>query len=231
VGLEPEELHRERHHRGQERSTRHVLVLGEVRGEPVRDALRRGHSAEPGRVLHHSLALGDRELAEQEEALAGRGRDPVGIATARVEKRRLRSARGLLCQLDELVLDLERTQGLELSKGHDVAHYRRLRMLVVSDCIFGAVGGASRWRADAAGVARDRERVAAEDTPEPRLTVELLPSGPAVIRRAPRPKQQNARAGEVGSSLLARVIHHDSSMMRTMPQIVSSVLPTAYVTV
>ena len=132
VGLEPEQLHRERHHRRQELSARRLLVLGEVRRQPVGDALSRGHAAEAGRMLHHPLALGDRELAEQKEALARGGGDPIGVAAPGVEERRLRGAGRLLRELDQLVLDLERAQGLELLQGHEVTHGNRLRRLVAS---------------------------------------------------------------------------------------------------
>ena len=60
----------------------HVLVLGEPGVEARRDAVGLRHPADPGRLVHHPLALGDRELAEQEEAFARRGGDPVGIAAA-----------------------------------------------------------------------------------------------------------------------------------------------------
>src|SRR5881397_1713632 len=85
-----------------------------------------------GRMLHHPLALGDRELAEQKEALARGGGDPVGVAAPGVEERRLRGAGCLLRELDQLVLDLERAQGLELLQGHEVTHGNRLRRLVAS---------------------------------------------------------------------------------------------------
>ena len=73
-------------------------------------------------MLHHPLALGDRKLAEQEKPFAGRGGDPVGIAAAGVQERRLRRLGGLLRQLDQLVLDLEWAQSLEFSQCEDVSH-------------------------------------------------------------------------------------------------------------
>src|SRR4029453_1515019 len=152
-------------------------------------------------------------------ALAWGGGDPVGVAAPGVEERRLRGPGRLLRELDQLVLDLERAQGLELSKGHDVAHYGRLPVLVVSDSIF-------RRHTPTPNTEGRNERVAVKDSPESRLTVELLTGGPAVTRRTPRPKTKN-RAGAAGSSLLASALHHDSRMMTIMPQIVSSVLPTA----
>src|SRR5881409_1495413 len=87
---------------------------------------------ESKRMLRHPLALGDRELAEQKEALARGGGDPVGVAAPGVEERRLRGAGRLLRELDQLVLDLERAQGLELLQGHEVTHGNRLRRLVAS---------------------------------------------------------------------------------------------------
>ena len=64
-------------------------------------------------MLHHPLAFGNRKLAEQEEALAGGGGDPVGIAATGIQKGRLRSLRSLLGELDQLVLDLERAERFE----------------------------------------------------------------------------------------------------------------------
>src|SRR5262249_34890046 len=59
---------------------------------------------------------------EQEEALARRRRHPVGIAAAGIEECRLRGARGLFGEMDQLVLDLERAQGFEFAQCQDVGH-------------------------------------------------------------------------------------------------------------
>ena len=79
------------------------------------------HSADPGRMFHHALALGDGELAKQEKALARRGGNPIGIAAAGIQERGLRGAGGLLGQMDQLVFDLERDQSLEFAQGKFVA--------------------------------------------------------------------------------------------------------------
>ena len=88
------------------------------------------HAADPGGMIHHPLALGDGELAEEEEALARRGGDPVGIAAAGVQERGLRGPRRLLGQLDQLVLDLERAQSFEFAQGEDVGHAQLLVSMV-----------------------------------------------------------------------------------------------------
>jgi hypothetical protein len=120
VRLEPEGLHGERHQRREEGRARHVGMRGQPRLQPGRDPLGLRHAAQPGRMLHHPLALGDGELPEQEEAVARRRGDPVGIPPAGVEERRLRDPRGLLGQLDQLVLDLERAERLVLFELHVV---------------------------------------------------------------------------------------------------------------
>ena len=84
--------------------------LSQPRFQTARDALRLRHSSQTGGMLHHPLALGDRKLAEQEEALAGSGGDPVGITAAGIQKGRLRPLRSLLRKLDQLVLDLKRAE-------------------------------------------------------------------------------------------------------------------------
>ena len=61
----------------------------------------------PARMVHHPFALGDGELAEQEESFARRGCDPVGIAAAGIKERGLRGPGRLLRQIDQFVLDFE----------------------------------------------------------------------------------------------------------------------------
>ena len=122
VGIELEGLDRELDHLGQEGRARHVLVHREPRVEAPRDPAGLRHASDPGAYLHHPLAFEDRELAEQEEALAWRGGDPVGIAAAGIEEGRLRGLGGLLRQAPQLVLDLERAQGLELAQGREFSH-------------------------------------------------------------------------------------------------------------
>ena len=89
IGLELEGLDRKLHHRGKKVGARHVRVLRKPCVEARRDALGLRHPADSGGVLHHPLAFGDGELAEQEETFARRGRDPVGIAAAGIQERGL----------------------------------------------------------------------------------------------------------------------------------------------
>ena len=70
----------------------------------------------------HALALGDRELAEQEEGATRLGRDPIGIAATGIQEGRLRGPGGFLGQAYQLVLDLERAERLEFAKGQQFSH-------------------------------------------------------------------------------------------------------------
>ena len=83
IGVEAELLHRPRNHGGKDGSTRHVGVLRQPGLEPGRDAFLAGHAAHAGRQVEDALALGDRELAQEEEGLAGLGGDPVRDCRAR----------------------------------------------------------------------------------------------------------------------------------------------------
>src|SRR5215813_5537558 len=80
------------------------------------------HAADAGRVLHHPPALGHGKLAEQKKTLPRRGGNPIGIAAAGIEERRLRGARRLLSETDQLILDLERAEGFEFTQREDVGH-------------------------------------------------------------------------------------------------------------
>ena len=73
------------------------------------------HSADPGGMLHHAFALGDRELTEQEESLARRGRDPVRIAAAGIQERGLSGSGRFFGEIDQLVLDFKGAESLEFS--------------------------------------------------------------------------------------------------------------------
>jgi len=73
-------------------------------------------------MFHHALALGHRELPEQEKPLAGRGRDPVGIAAAGVQESGLRRLRCRFREIDKFVLDLERAQRLKLLQRQNIGH-------------------------------------------------------------------------------------------------------------
>src|ERR1700759_1091060 len=97
-------------------------MFGEPRIEAVGDALSLRHSADTGRMLHHSFAFCDRKLAEQKKTFAWRRRDPVGISTPRVQECRLCRSGVLLGELDQFVFDLKRAQRLEFAefdKVHD----------------------------------------------------------------------------------------------------------------
>src|SRR5262249_26865312 len=97
-------------------------MLREPGLKPCGNALRLGHAADARGMLHHPLAFDDGELPEQEEAFTRRGGYPVWIAASGVQERRLRPLRGPLCQVDQLVLDLERAQRLEFFQGQDIGH-------------------------------------------------------------------------------------------------------------
>jgi hypothetical protein len=95
--------------------TGRVRVRAEPRGQAVGDAGFGRHAAETA-LVHHALALGNRELPEQEEPLARRGRNPVRVAAPRVEECVGRLPGGGLGQLDQLVLDLERAEPLVIAE-------------------------------------------------------------------------------------------------------------------
>ena len=114
VGVEAELLYRPWHHLLQEGRARHVGVRPQPGLEPARDARRPGHAAHAGRQVEHTLALGDGELAEQEERLAGLGGHPVRIAAAGVQVGDGRLHRRLRGHLGEEVLDLEGAEFLVL---------------------------------------------------------------------------------------------------------------------
>ena len=71
-------------------------------------------------MLHHPFAFGDRKLTEQEEAFARSRGNPVRVAAASIEECRLRRARGLLGELDQLIFNLKRAQRLEFTELHEV---------------------------------------------------------------------------------------------------------------
>ena len=81
-------------------------------------------------AIHHPLALGDRELAEQEEASRGWWRSSWDCP-AGVQERRLGPSWSLPGELDQLVLDLERAQSLEFAKRQQFSHSQ----LPCSECV------------------------------------------------------------------------------------------------
>src|SRR5215468_8565653 len=89
-------------------------MFGQPRLQTARDALRLRHPAETSGMLHYSLAFGHRELAKQEVTLARSGSNPVGVTAAGIEECRLCRPRSLPGELDQLILDFERTQRLKV---------------------------------------------------------------------------------------------------------------------
>ena len=104
----------------EERGAGHLGVRLQPAREACRDAGSFRHSAEAARQLHRALALGDGELAEQEECRARFGCDPVGVAASGVQVRDLRGFGGFRRDFREVVLDLERAERLVLSKRNGV---------------------------------------------------------------------------------------------------------------
>jgi hypothetical protein len=78
------------------------------------------HAADARRQVQHALALGDRELAQQEERLARLGGDPVGIAPAGIQVGNRRGGSPRCRCLGQEILDLERAQALVFTQLHDV---------------------------------------------------------------------------------------------------------------
>src|SRR5690348_6760754 len=97
-------------------------MLCEPGVEPVRDAVCLRHSTNSRRPVHHSLALGDGELAEQEEPFTGCRRDPIRISTAGVQEYGLGCPGRFLSQADKFILDLEWTKGLEFPQRRQFRH-------------------------------------------------------------------------------------------------------------
>ena len=82
--------------------------------EPAGNARRLGHAAHAGRQVEHALALGDGELAEQEERFARLGGNPVRVAATGVQVGDGLLLRRLQGHLGEEVLDLEGAELLVL---------------------------------------------------------------------------------------------------------------------
>src|SRR5579863_7272666 len=97
-------------------------MLREPGLESSGDSLGLRHAADPRRMVHHPLALGDGELPKQEKAFARRRGYPVRIAATSVKESALRPLGGGLRQVDQFVLDLERAQRLEFLQSQDIGH-------------------------------------------------------------------------------------------------------------
>jgi hypothetical protein len=89
-------------------------VFREPGFKSARNSLCAWHSADPGRQVKHPLALSNCELAEKEERFARLGGDPVWIATPGVQVRQGIFQRGFRCHFLDEILDLERTEFVEL---------------------------------------------------------------------------------------------------------------------
>jgi hypothetical protein len=122
VAIKTEFLDGKLRHFRKEPGAGHVRMLAKPSLEAGRNAIGLRHSADSGRMLHHTLALGHRKLTEQEKPLARCGRNPVRIAAAGIKEGCLGRLRCCLRQVDQFVLDLEWTQSLEFTQCHNVGH-------------------------------------------------------------------------------------------------------------
>jgi hypothetical protein len=80
VRLESKLLDRECDHIRKERGAGHLLVLNKPGIKTARNTLGLRHSTYTCGKIHHAFTFCDRELPQQEEPLARRGGNPVGIA-------------------------------------------------------------------------------------------------------------------------------------------------------
>ena len=86
VSVKSELLDGKLRHRGKETGSRHVRMFIEPSLEPAGDAAGLRHSTDPGRMLHHTLALGYSELSKQEKSFARRGSNPIRISPAGIQE-------------------------------------------------------------------------------------------------------------------------------------------------
>ncbi len=114
VGVEAELLHGPRHHRLQKGRTWHVFVFREPGFKTAGYSRCARHPAHAGWQVEHPLALRDCELPEEEERFARLSGDPVRVATTGVQVRQGRFQRRFRCHFLDEILDLERTEFLEL---------------------------------------------------------------------------------------------------------------------
>jgi hypothetical protein len=148
VGVKAEGLGRKLHHCGKKGGAWHVGVRGKPSREPVGNAICLWHTADSNRMLHDPFAFGHGKLAQQKKAFARRGGHPIGIAAARVEECRLRGARRLLGQADQLVLDFEWAQRFEFAQCEDVGHAVLLGSSVFGLCAAPCCRGRCFMRTD-----------------------------------------------------------------------------------
>ena len=114
VGVEAELLHRPRHHRLQKRCTWHVSMFLQPGFKPAGNSLCARHPAYAGWQVEHPLALSNCELPEEEERFARLSGDPVWVATTGVQVRQGIFQRRFRCHFLDEILDLERTEFVEL---------------------------------------------------------------------------------------------------------------------
>src|SRR5438874_1773581 len=114
VGVEAELVHRPRHHRLQDGRPRHAVVFREPGFESAGHSLCARHPAYAGWQVYYPLALSNCELPEEEERFARLGGDPVWVATTGVQVRQGRLQRRFRCHFLDEILDLERTEFVEL---------------------------------------------------------------------------------------------------------------------
>ena len=116
VGVEAELLHSPRHHRLQEGCTWHVIMFLQPGFKSASYSRCARHSAHAGWQVKHPLALSNCELPEKEERFARLSGDPVWVATTGVQIRQGIFQRRLRCHFLDEILDLERTEFVELFK-------------------------------------------------------------------------------------------------------------------
>ena len=112
IRLEAELLDGKVDHRAKADGTGAVGVVCEPVVQACRNAGCLWHAADTRRQIHAPPALGDSELAQQKERLAWLGGDPVRVAAAGIQEGKVGLRSRSPADLDQLVLDFERTQRL-----------------------------------------------------------------------------------------------------------------------
>src|SRR5882724_937970 len=94
--------------------TRHVFVFREPGFKSAGYSRCARHPAHARWQVEHPLAFSNCELPEEEERFARLSGDPVWVATTGVQVRQGRFERRFRCHFLDEILDLERTEFLEL---------------------------------------------------------------------------------------------------------------------